>query len=121
MAPPSYPSLHFFHLAERYVWCCFGVGGGKAGTTVDGLEAVKARHALELDAILGALSGSKAEATGLREEVGALKKALRDCQSERDEWRERAEQSEVRTKVLEGTDEARHEQTGELGFPSHVR
>ena len=23
MAPPSYPSLHFFHLAERYVWCCF--------------------------------------------------------------------------------------------------
>jgi len=23
MAPPSYPSLHFFDLAERYVWCCF--------------------------------------------------------------------------------------------------
>ena len=98
-----------------------GMGEGEAGATVDGLEAVKARHALELDAILGALSGSKAEAAGLREEVGALKKALRDCQSERDVWRERAEQSEVRTKVLEGTDEARHEQRGDLSFPSHVQ
>jgi len=83
-----------------------GVAGGKVVEAVDPLEAVKAKHALELVAILEALGGSKAEAAGLREEVGALKKELNDCQGHRDVLRGRVRALEARIRELEGSPSA---------------
>jgi hypothetical protein len=94
-----------------------GVAGGRVVEAVDPLEAVKAKHALELDAILGALGRSKAEAAGLREEVGALKKELKDCQGDRDVLRERVGALEARIRELEGSASAA---LGKMVQPSQV-
>lgn len=51
------------------------------------IEKVKARHALELDAVLSVLSGSKVEVKELKEEVSNLHKLLAEGLSEREELR----------------------------------
>ena len=73
----------------------------------DHMKKLKDKHELELDAILGALSGAKDEVKSLQEEMTGLRKVLSDTVTEREVLKEKVKSLEERLADLEARGQIR--------------
>ena len=64
---------------------------------------IKAKHQVELDTVLTALSGSKEEVKSLKDEVGTLHQLLRDGVGEREEMKNQLKRMQALLKGLDLT------------------
>lgn len=94
-------------------WSKTTIGEDSVSAAERKINDLNKKHALELDAILGALSGAKGEVKALTEEVGGLKKELSETITEREVLKEKLKNLELRLGEMESSTRHQHVNIGQ--------